>query len=363
MPRKAKGARLYLRPAKRDARAVWVIKDAGGYERSTGWGADARGEAEKALAAYIAKKYEPPRRDRSLASTPVADVISVYLDDVAPGQARPEKAAERAGRLLQFFGAMTVDAITGALCRDYAAWRGSPGGARRDLQDLQAALNHGHKAGLYREVVRVTLPPAGPARSRWLTRGEVARLVWICLTTRERQGAWVTQRRPLRHLARFILIGVYTGSRPGAILGLNWEPTTHRGWVDLDAGLIYRRATGARETAKRQPPVPIAPELLRLMRRWAAADGCKGPVVRWQGEPVLSVKTGLGRAVQLAGLDVGVSAYTLRHTTASWLVQGGEPTRKVAAFLGTSEALVEKTYGHLAPDHLRSTAGNVGRGK
>ena len=56
------------------------------------------------LADYIASKYTPARRDRDIAEIPIADVINVYLADVAPNQARPEKAAERCGRLLQFFG-------------------------------------------------------------------------------------------------------------------------------------------------------------------------------------------------------------------------------------------------------------------
>ena len=84
-------------------------------------------------------------------------------------QARPDKAAERAGRLLEFFGHRTLDEITGALCREYVSSRdgmgratkkdggkrGSGGGARRDLEDLRAAIGHHHREGLHREDVRV----------------------------------------------------------------------------------------------------------------------------------------------------------------------------------------------------------------
>jgi hypothetical protein len=41
-------------------------------------------------------------------------------------------------------------------------------GARRDLEDLRAAIEHHAKEGLHRGLVRVTLPPKGPARDRWL---------------------------------------------------------------------------------------------------------------------------------------------------------------------------------------------------
>jgi integrase len=298
-------------------------------------------------------------------------VISIYLDDVAPGLARPQIVAGQAERLLEFFGDKTLDQMTGALCRAYVEHRdgqgrsnkGTGGGARRDLQTLAAAINHHHAEGMHRESVRVVLPARGQARQRWLTRDEVRRLWRVCMTTRELQGGKETGRRPLAHLGRFILFGAFTGSRPGALLGANWDRAIGRGWIDLGKGLFYRHADGARATAKRQPPVPLAPALWRLMRLWARQDDQRGPVVRFGGQPVLSVKTALGRAVRLAGLDGGVTAYTLRHTTASWLLQSGVSTAKAAAILGTSEAMVEKHYGHLAPDHLRAEVAMLAGGQ
>jgi len=155
MPRPTKGARLYLRAARRNAagaiveNARWIIRD-GGRDIGAGCGAGDRAQAEKRLAEYIAAKYAPERRERDIAEIPVADVIAIYLADVAPGQARPEKAGERAERLLTFFGRMRLAEITGAACRAYASWRGSAGGARRDLQDLAAAIGHHAREGLHR---------------------------------------------------------------------------------------------------------------------------------------------------------------------------------------------------------------------
>lgn len=360
MPRQAKGARLWLRPESKKQPAVWIIRD-GSIYRSTGCGASERGQAEKRLAEYLAGKHDPTKRGRSIAEISVADVIAIYLDEVACRSARPHTAAERAGRLLEFFGAMALADVTRRSCQDYAKHRGTDGGARRDLQDLAAAINHSLEAGLFREVVKVWLPPPGPSRSRFLTRSEVAKLLWVCLTTRGKLKGANTLRRPLEHLSRFILIGVYTGSRPGAILGLNWDRTTHRGWVDLKHGLIYRRAADAVETSKRQPPIPIAPELLRHMRRWAKRDDNRGPIVTYNGASMKRMATAMTRAVKLAGLDVSVTAYTLRHTTASWLIQKGVSTRKVAEILGTGEKYIEQNYGHLAPEHLKAEVALIGR--
>jgi hypothetical protein len=287
MPRQSRGPYLWLRPAReRDDKgaehAVWIIKDAG-RQVSTRLRSTKRREAERALADYIASKYAPERRERDIAQIPIADVIGLYLTDVAPQQARPEKAAERCGRLLDFFGERTLDAVTGSTCREYAAWRegkgqsnkGTGGGARRDLQDLAAAIGHHSKEGLHRGLVRVALPPKGKARQRWLTRDEAARLLWTCWRAREVQEGNPTGKRPLRHLARFLLLGIYTGSRPGAILNAAWRQAPGRSWIDTANGVFHRHADGEAESTKRQPSVRLAPRLLAHLRRWERLDASK----------------------------------------------------------------------------------------
>ena len=375
MPRNAKGARLWLRPARRDKSgkitetAHWIIID-GGRQTSTGCGAIEREAAEKRLAEHIASKYQPERRERPLSETRTADVIAIYLDDVAPKQAQPAAAGERAERLLRFFGTMTLDEITPATCRAYTAARagqgrsnkGVGGGARRDLQDLTAAINHHRKQGLHREFVFVEKPERGNSRQRWLTRNEVARLFWVCWRAREVQEGKETGKRPLRHLCRFLLLGIYTGSRPGAVFNACWDRGPGRSWVDVERGVFHRHAEGARETNKRQPTVRLAPRLLAHLRRWRRLDEAWGYVVTHEGQPIrTSVKTALGRACGIAGIEGAVTAYTLRHSCASWLVAKGLPTRMIADFLGTGEQMILDHYGHLAPDYQQEAARAIGR--
>lgn len=344
MPRKSKGAHTWLRPARRDATgkiteaAVWLILD-GGRQISTGCRAHEGEEAEKRLADYIASKYAPERRERPLSEIKIADVIGIYLDDVAPGLARPEKAGERAERLLEFFGHRRLDEISPPLCREYEAWRegkgrtnkGTGGGARRDLEDLRAAITYHHKKALHREVVYVTLPERGEARQRWLERREFARILWTCLRTREVQNGRETDKQPFRHLCRFLLLALYTGSRPGAVFAASWERAPGRSWVDVERGVFHRHVQGAVRTNKRQPTVRLAPGLLAHLRRWKRLDAAKAPpqphVVTFNGVPVADAGTALARACKLAGIEGGVTAYTLRHSAASWLVAKGLPTR------------------------------------
>ena len=377
MPRPAKPPRLYLRAGRERAGhrypSAWVILD-GGAEHSTGCGAGDRAGAERALSAYLAEKHAPERRERRIGEIRIADVIAIYLRDVVPGQARPEKAAERAERLLLWWGDRTLSEVTGATCRAYAAARdgqgpnvaggrkGSGGGARRDLQDLSAAIGHHHREGLHREVVRVVLPPKGEARQRWLTRDEAARLLWACWRTREIQDGKPTEKRPLRHLVRFVLLGLYTGSRPEPILSASWLPGPNRAFVDLENGTFFRRLGGKAETAKRQPAVRLSPRLASHLERWKRLDEGEGRtwVIEFDGQPIKSVKTAMARACKLAGVPPA-TAYSLRHSCASWLMAKGIPTRMIADFLGTSESMIVKHYGHLSPHYQERAAHEIGR--
>jgi integrase len=137
-----------------------------------------------------------------------------------------------------------VSSIKGSTCRDFAASRTTPSMARHELETLRAAVNYFHKEYGLDPVPAFTLPQKHRARERWLTRDEAAALLW--------------QARRTPHVARFILIGLYTGTRSGAILGLSWLPSIKTGWIDLEQGIMHRSGSGQRETNKRQPPVAIA---------------------------------------------------------------------------------------------------------
>lgn len=172
-----------------------------------------------------------------------------------------------------------------------------------------------------------------------------------------------TGKRPLRHVARFILVGLYTGSRAGAIAAASPLKPAGRSFVDLDSGIFYRLPVGKRATMKRQPPVPLPPRLLAHLRRWSRVGVANAHFVEWRGKPVASVKTGFASAVRQAGLDLtigNVTPHTLRHTAATWLMQSAVPMWEAAGFLGMSEKTLRETYGHHHPDFLRGAAKAIG---
>src|SRR5438105_3009598 len=143
MPRRRKGVRLWLRPARRDRegahRATWIIID-GRTHVGTGCAAHEIAGAEDKLARYIADKYQPARKERDIERIDIADVLSIYDQDCGDRQANRRKFDARLGRLNDFWGGKKLAEVTGEMCRAYVKWRGSTGGARRDLEDLRAAI-------------------------------------------------------------------------------------------------------------------------------------------------------------------------------------------------------------------------------
>ena len=210
MPRPSQGPRL--RKHKRTGKTMWIIRDG---QRNVGTGCvvgkgpegDASfAEAQKKLAEYIGEKHDPEaNRGGDLVKAPVADALSVYMgekiDVDPPSSAATEQARKkhehrrRAGiatidRLNKFFGGYFIPQLNGKLSRAYAAQRGSQSSARRELEVLQAAVNYyvEDEVGGVQTKFRSWLPDPSPARERWLTRSEAARLVWAAWRLKEDRG-------------------------------------------------------------------------------------------------------------------------------------------------------------------------------
>ncbi|MBR0875363.1 site-specific integrase [Bradyrhizobium tropiciagri] len=376
----SKGPRLWKRPAEPGRQALWVVKDKG-KRISTGCAAKPSEAhppeaAEQFLANYIAAKYAPERKLKDVDRILLADVLLIYHTDRR--DQFEEKLQQRRfdasiGRLNEYLGNYKLSEMSQALTDGYVKHRGGPGGARRDLENLRAAINHHAKQNLHRAVVTVSLPPKGQARDRWLERSEAARLLWAAWRHREEQtihrgknkGIKIkTGKHTLRHLARFVLIGLYTGTRAAAIAAASPKREEGRAYVDLRAGIYYRLARGKRATTKRQPPAPLPDRLLAHMRRWVDKKIITTCFVEWNGKPIKSVKNAFARAVEVAGLDLtdgNVTAHTLRHTAATWLMQRGVDPWEAAGYLGMSVKVLIETYGHHHPNHMRGAADAITR--
>jgi integrase len=224
------------------------------------------GTAEKVLAEYIGRKRRPRFGNGQADQVLIADVLAEYGEVHGPKTRRPDLIGFAIGKLLDFFGGKTAGTITRAACNAYVDWRVKqahaqtsldrkpikPSTARRELVVLSAALRWCWKEGKIDRPIPITLPPQAGSRERHLSRGEVAALLAGALGW-DRNGLR-HRSRINRHLARFILIALYTGTRHDAILRLQWAPNTTGGWIDLDAGVMYRKAVAAVDSIKRRPP-------------------------------------------------------------------------------------------------------------
>ena len=417
MPRRNSGPRLWLRPAEHnkdggvERLAQWYVKDDGGVRKPTGCLArDVRGlegaekdeavafnaaesaRAQQALAGYITAKHRPTvQKGRAASDVQVLDVLLLWGEKVVPKLATAEKTGQRLVQLGEFWAGKTLAEVDGDAVDEYVEWRTgqawksarpkqtgnparmvSPQGARRELEDLRAAINWHRGRGYHREVVEVPLPPKSKPKEVHLERHEAARLLlqmWRCrevMTVRKdspaRAGEKVASRkRPQVHLTRFTLLGIYTGTRAGAIATAAFEPLPGRSWLDLDTGTFHRLAVGKEATNKRQPPVRLPDRLLAHIRRWKRLGLSKEFVVEFRGQPVVQVNKGFGVALAAAGLTG--SPHMLRHTCATWLLQRGVKSWDAANYLGMSERILLETYGHWTANFQAGIAGGRKRAR
>jgi len=386
MPRVAKGPYLKLRK-REGAQALWYIQD-GSSRIATGVGAEDADGARQALTDYLSKDITRSNFAKQEATAlTVAEVMILYAEDCIPSQKKPEEAAQRAMRIVEFFGDMACEEITPSTTKAYERWRTHAGGvkhnepprrdravktvtARRELVDLQSALRHAWKSRKLSIEIPITLPQAGPPRDRWLTRSEAARLLLgamgfilaPCSSLASRTERWTIWRRApevtSRHICRFILIGLRTGTRHDAILALGWRQHLSGGFFDLENQMMFRAASGKAQTKKRQTPTPIPKSLARHLPRWKRLSDSLFVVSATGHEDARQkrIHKAFSRAVARAGLDRSVTPHVLRHTCATWLMQRGRPAWEVAGFLGMTVAMIERVYGHHSPNYLRETA-------
>ena len=269
----------------------------------------------------------------------IASILDAYLESRAD---KPSYGTIKAlsGKLKQQFGSLEPRHVTQASVKAYATWRlgqgRSPSTVVTDLIHLRAAVNWAIKQKLLPDSAKLTFEmPVRRARprDRWLTKAEVSRLVDAAVAP---------------HIRLFILLGVQTFARRNAILELTWDR------VDLDARRIYfGQGTGN----KRRATVPI-PDRLHAELAAAQQRAVSRHVIEFGGTRITDVRRGLEAAARRAGLG-HVHPHLLRHSGISWAVMQGEPLSKIARYAGTTEAMIERVYGHHSPDYLASTAAAV----
>lgn len=354
MPRRGQGPRLELRQDE-GREPVYVIRwyERGRKrERSTCTGS--REEAEEALADFLVagehRPAEPGRlRPRDPHEIQITDVLTDYAVEHGSGADDPDRIAYSIIHLTGFWAGKSTGQINQALCQAYGAQRtyergpedaryvrhAAPGTIRRELEVLRAAINHAERQRRILYAPHVYLPAKPRHKDVWLTRDDIARLLWACRDYHVRT-----------YLPRFILLALYTGARKRAVLDLKWSQ------VDLRTGRVDLNPPGRAPTAKRRPIVNVPRTLLGHLRRWhrnrhtdyvieRVDNGAWGPV----GDP----KKGLAAAGRRSGRP-DVTPHVLRHTAGTWMAQNGVSMHDIGGYLGQSTAEATEIYMHHHPD-------------
>ena len=334
-------------------------------QRSTGT-ADG-GEAEEALAEFIQERRASKRVGPSDPSEfSISDALALYGEEHAPTKADPLRIAYAIQALVPYWSGMMVSEVTKATCRGYVQYRHrKPGTIRRELIALQAAINYAKDEGKIMWAPTVHLPAKPQGKDRWLTRAEAAALL-----NAARTGHPSTRG----YLPLFILIGMYSGARKGAILSLRWPQ------VDLHNWRIDFNEPGRERTAKGRAHQPI-PRRLRFFLKKARERGTDlGYVLHRDGKRISNVKRAFNAACVQAGLAEpvmvtkvidgqptsapkldkagtpilrhSVTPHVLRHSCGTWLAQAAVPLDKIGEWLGHTDTRTTRLYAHHHPDHM-----------
>ncbi len=227
----------------------------------------------------------------------------------------------------------------------------SPGSVRRVLGVLVSSLSGALDAGLIEAnpAVRIKLPPAPRGREVFLTHEQFAKLI---------------EAIPLKEDAALVLFLANTGIRWGEAAGLHWHN------IDIDRGIVTVADVLSSGEIKpypkgrRQRYVPVFDWVMENIPKPAAVKACTVPhrdgkcrsglVFPSQGGGARDDRNFsrrvLAPAMQMAGLaELGATLHDLRHTYASWLVQGGVPLERISDLLGHASLSTTQIYAHLAP--------------
>jgi len=298
--------------------------------------------SEQAAAEALERVLEQLQREQGLVESPtLAEFVDVYL---AQHEGEPETTAKLRwllAKAVRTFGERRLGELRSP---EIAAWRMTiPSGHRFEAtQALRQVLARAVNWGLL-DVNPAKLGVENPQRRYTEKRPFES---WDELHT-------LADRLGPRH-GPMVLFAAATGLRPG-----EWLALEHRD-VDREAQVVYVRRTfrsGRIKTPKTKASVRAVPlQAIAL----AALDEFRRPDPEC---PLLFPSASGGYfdlhnfrnrnwrpAQKAAGITPLRRVYDLRHTFATFALRAGISTFDLSRYMGTSLAMIDRHYGHLARD-------------
>jgi site-specific recombinase XerD len=155
-----------------------------------------------------------------------------------------------------------------------------------------------------------------------------------------------------RDTRELVTVAGLTGLRRGELLAMEWD------WVDFSRRVLtVKNSEGFTTKSKKARVVPLCDEVVTvLLSRRERANEEAGLVFTRRGRAIVPdfVTHKLKKAIRRAGLPANLHFHSLRHSFASWLVQGGVSLYQVARLLGHSSTAVTEKYAHLVPSDMHN---------
>jgi integrase len=321
-----------------DGQPLWAYRyriKGRGSERPQVGGFATRAEAEKALRKVL-DRLGP---DGGRATITLSEFVDEYLE---LHQAAPVTIAKLRWLLSEATEVLGEKRLADLSPRDVYAWRFSiPEGHRFEAtQALRQVLNRAVAWGLL-DYNPAKLGVPNPARRANEKRP---------FETWQQVETVAANLGPV--YGPMVIFAAGTGLRPSELFGLD------RRDVDRQAGVVYVRRAYANgrlnhtKTRLSTRAVPLQAKALEAFDRLPASDN-----------PILFPNMRGGRidfrifgrkhwrpAQTKAGIDPIRGLYDLRHTYATFALRAGVPVFAVSRFMGTSIAMIDRHYGHLAND-------------
>lgn len=274
----------------------------------------------------------------------LADAIRVTLEKVWSGQKSAAEKRKMVGKIAREIGHWPVEWITHDRLRDYLdglqVGTANPKPMKaatknRYVSAISTALGYAFRDDNTFHVPKLPSWPENNVKERYLTTDEEARLLgWFVDNTapgmKERSYLW-----------NLVILLLDTGMRATEALE---TMTAERLLQDREGDWLVHLPHGDTKSGRGRM-VPLTPRAAHAAREMLAS-----PIHgKWTSQNA-------GRALQVIMLKLGikgVTLHTLRHTTASRLIQSGEEIYTVAAFLGHSSVEVTKRYAHLSAHNLK----------
>lgn len=213
----------------------------------------------------------------------------------------------------------------------------SNGTVNRILALIRAVLNTAKDEWEWLDTVpTVKSLPENASRIRWLTHGEVEKIL----------------KELPEHLSAMMRFTLATGLRETNVTGLEWSQ------IDMQKRCAWIHADQAK--GKKSISVPLNDDAMTILRLQIKKN--EKFVFTYKGEPVTRANNHAWRkALKRAGIE-NFRWHDLRHTWASWHVQNGTPLNVLKELGGWADLTMVLRYAHLSSEHLASYANNSKHG-